>query len=286
MAEEPAQQPSGEPAEQPAAATFVALTPETQAIWEQNAGFWDERMGEGNEFQRLLVGPAAERLLALRPGERVVEAACGNGVFSRRMAALGAQVVASDFSPTFVARAQARTADQPYADRVTYTVADATDETQLLALGAPGSFDAAYCGMAFMDMTTIEPLLQSLHRLLKPSGRFVFSLAHPCFNSGTFRLGIEEEDRAGDLVTTYYVRIAGYTQPQAARGLGMLGQPAPHYYFHRSLSDLFGACFRHGFALDGLEEPTFPTDSSSPRPLSWANYTDIPPVLVARLRLA
>ncbi len=282
MADELAQQPN----EQPIGAAYVALTPETQAIWEQNAGFWDEQMGEGNEFQRLLVGPAAERLLALRPGERVVEAACGNGVFSRRMAALGAQVVASDFSPTFVARAQARAAGQPYADRVTFHIADATDEAQLLALGASGAFDAAYCGMAFMDMTTIEPLLHALKQLLKPNGRFVFSLAHPCFNSGTFRLGIEEEDRAGELVTTYYVRIAGYTQPQAARGLGMLGQPAPHYYFHRSLSELFGACFRHGFALDGLEEPTFSSGSSSPRPLSWANFTDIPPVLVARLRLA
>jgi SAM-dependent methyltransferase len=264
---------------------FAALTPETQAIWEQNAGFWDDQMGEGNEFQRILIAPAAERLLGLRAGERVVEAACGNGVFSRRMAALGAQVVASDFSPTFVARARARAADQPYADRVSFHVADATDEAQLLALGDRASFDAAYCGMAFMDMTTIEPLLRAFHLLLKPEGRFVFSLAHPCFNSGTFRLGIEEEDRAGEIVTTRYVRIAAYTQPQAARGLGILGQPAPHYYFHRSLSDLFGACFRAGFALDGMEEPTFPATSSSPRPLSWANYTDIPPVLVARLRV-
>jgi len=264
---------------------YAALTPETQAIWEQNAGFWDDQMGEGNEFQRILIAPAAERLLGLRVGERVVEAACGNGVFSRRMAALGAQVVASDFSPTFIVRAQGRAASQPYAERVSFHVADATDEAQLLALGDPASFDAAYCGMAFMDMTTIEPLLRAFHRLLKPDGRFVFSLAHPCFNSGTFRLGIEEEDRAGEIVTTRYVRIAAYTQPQAARGLGMIGQPTPHYYFHRPLSELFGACFRNGFALDGMEEPTFPSESSSPRPLSWANYTEIPPVLVARLRV-
>src|SRR5579883_3442465 len=89
------------------ASDFAALTPETQAIWEQNAGFWDDQMGEGNEFQRILIATAAERLLGLQVGERVVEAACGNGVFSRRMAALGAQVVASDFSPTFVERARA-----------------------------------------------------------------------------------------------------------------------------------------------------------------------------------
>jgi len=267
-----------------ASVAFTDLTGETQTIWEGNAAFWDEQMGEGNDFQLRLIGPATERLLNLQPGERVFEAACGNGVFSRRMASLGAQVMASDFSPTFVERAQARTVGQPYAERVSYHVADATDEAQLVALGDGASFDAAYCGMAFMDMTTIEPLLRAVRRLLKPDGRFVFSQAHPCFNSGTFRLAIEEEDVSGEIRTVYSVRIARYSQPQAARGLGILGQPEPHYYFHRPLSELLGACFRAGFALDGLEEPTFPPEASSARPLSWVNFHEIPPVLVARLR--
>ena len=43
---------------------------------------------------------------------------------------------------------------------------DATDAAQLLALGA-GRFDAAVCNMALMDMTTIDPLLRALPRLLK-----------------------------------------------------------------------------------------------------------------------
>ena len=42
------------------------------------------------------------------------------------------------------------------------------------------------------------------------------------------------------------------------------------------------------FVLDGLEEPAFGPDDRGRggRPLSWANYTDIPPVLVARVRPA
>ena len=51
---------------------------ETQEIWNQNAAFWDEYMGEGGAFQRLLIGPATERLLALKPGEHVLDIACGN----------------------------------------------------------------------------------------------------------------------------------------------------------------------------------------------------------------
>ena len=62
------------------------LVPETRAIWDEKAAFWDERMGEGNAFQRVLIGPGAERLLAIRPDELILDLACVNGVFARRPA--------------------------------------------------------------------------------------------------------------------------------------------------------------------------------------------------------
>jgi 2-polyprenyl-3-methyl-5-hydroxy-6-metoxy-1,4-benzoquinol methylase len=72
---------------------------EVRRIWDTNAVFWDGHMGaEGNVFHRELVAPTAERLLALSPGERVLEIACGSGLFARRMAELGADVLATDVS--------------------------------------------------------------------------------------------------------------------------------------------------------------------------------------------
>ena len=72
-------------------------------------------MGDsGNDFQRLLVAPASERLLNLQPGETVLEIACGNGVFTRRMAQLGVHVIATDFSEQFLEHARAR--HSAYAD--------------------------------------------------------------------------------------------------------------------------------------------------------------------------
>src|SRR5918999_1154401 len=147
------------------------LVAETQAVWDAKAAFWDERMGEGNAFQRVLIGPASERLLAVRPDEVVLDVACGNGVFARRLAQLGARVVATDFSARFLELARARATE--HADRIEYRLADATDEDQLRALG-PGRFDAAVCNQALMDMPVIEPLLRALAKLVKPTGRFVF----------------------------------------------------------------------------------------------------------------
>jgi len=271
----------------PSSADFSALHAESLALWEQKAAYWDEHMGEGNEFQRLLIAPAAEELLDIQQGERALDVACGNGVFARRLAALGAQVVATDFSATFIERARARTQQTPehsaYRDRIDYRVVDATDEAALLALGA-GSFDAIYCGMAFMDMVTIEPLVRAARALLKPQGRFVFSTMHPCFNSAMQRLGLEEEDAEGQLQATYYVKVTRYLTAFTQRGSGMPGEPNPHNYFHRPLHELLGSCFQAGFVLDGLKEPSFPQAAEPRAYISWANYTEIPPVLVARLR--
>src|SRR5215467_9863959 len=87
------------------------LNREVQAIWNANATFWDDAYGEGNQFQRALLAPSLERLLAVQPDERILEVACGNGTFARRMAEPGAYVVATDFSEVFLEHARKRTTE-------------------------------------------------------------------------------------------------------------------------------------------------------------------------------
>lgn len=257
------------------------LVGEVRDIWNQNAAFWDEYMGEGNDFQYLLVRPALERLLEVKPDERVLEVACGNGSFARRLAELGASVVACDVSEVFIARARDKTLGQ--ADRVAYHVIDAAAYEQLVALGR-GQFEAVVCNMAIMDIPVIEPLLRAVKILLKPGGRFVFSMMHPCFNTIGIKKVVEEEDVEGELVSRYAVKISAYIEPVTRKGLGVTGQPAPHYYFHRPLSVLLGSCFRAGLVVDGLEEPVFEKEVTADRLLSWTRFRKIPPVLVVRLR--
>jgi len=257
---------------------------QTRDAWNVNATYWDEFMGEGNDFVEVLIWPPTLRLLALQPGERVLEIACGNGLYARKLANLGAEVVATDFAPEMIARAQAR--PSPAAGKIEYRVLDATDEAALLALGER-SFDAAICMMALFDMSEIAPLMRALARLLRPGGRFVFAIMHPCFNSVHVTLMGEQEDREGNVVTTYSVKISGYMTPSVVRGTALRGQPAPHVYFHRPLQDVLGAGFSAGFVLDALEERAFPPDHPPGRnAISWGpNFSEIPPVLIARMRL-
>jgi 2-polyprenyl-3-methyl-5-hydroxy-6-metoxy-1,4-benzoquinol methylase len=264
-------------------AEWQHLTDDVRGVWTETAGFWDEFMGEdGNDFHRQLVVPAVERLLALQPGWRLLEIACGSGSFSRRMASQGAEVVAFDLSETFIERAKVRSGDAY--PKVSYHVMDAGDRDALLALGEE-AFDAAVSNMALMDMPAIEPLLDALRHLLKKDGRFVFSTMHPCFNSNSPILTAEATDDGGEYRVLHSVKIRQYRTAYVYQGIGVVGQPRPQHYFHRPISELFGACFKSGFMLDGMEEPTFESGSPAKHALSWSNYPEIPPVLAARMRL-
>ncbi len=264
---------------------FPEYASSTTEVWDRIAEWWDDRIGDGNATQDLLVEPATERMLALQTGERALDVACGAGRFARRMAASGAHVVAFDHSERFIERARLRTTE--HADRIDYRVMNANDTEALLSLGRE-QFDAAVCTMALMDMAAIEPLISTLPALLKPGGRFVFSVMHPAFNSGNVRKIAEEQDRGGELVSTFGVIVTDYSVPRAHMGLGIVGQPEPQHYFHRPISMLFNTCFRHGFVLDWMEEASMPegTEARADRPLSWARFHSIPQVLVARMQLA
>jgi len=263
---------------------FPEYDNKTAEVWDRLADWWDDRMGNGNEFQDYLIEPATEHLLALKPGERVLDIGCGAGRFTRRMAALGAIVIAIDHAEKFLNRARERTTEN--IERIQFLKLDASDPLALMSLGE-GYFDAVVCTMALMDMSSITPLISSLPKILKPRGRFVFSVTHPVFNSGTARHVAEQFERDGEVTTRSGITITEYTEPFAYKGLGILGQPEPQHYFHRPISLLFNTCFKYGFVLDGMEEAVFPKEfqSSSSSPFAYSRMPLISPVLVARMVL-
>jgi 2-polyprenyl-3-methyl-5-hydroxy-6-metoxy-1,4-benzoquinol methylase len=251
--------------------------------WEANADVWDARMGdEGNDFFNILCWPALASLLDVQSGRRYLDIACGNGLTSRRLAALGAQVTAFDFSANLIEKAKARSANLH--SLISYHVVDATDEQALLSLGT-SSFDAALCNMALFDMADIETLFRTLPRVLKPSGIFVFSIMHPSFNNSS-SVHVMEEFDDGEIKTLYAVKIFRYMSTYHAKGLALRGQPKPQMYFERPLQYYLNLGFQNGFVLDGFEERAFPPDHPQTTPLGWGGrFSELPAALVARLRL-
>lgn len=242
-------------------------------VWNANAEWWDNQVGDIDIAHQYVVNPAMETLLAIKPGERVLEIACGNGTFARSLAQLGASVLACDFSEELLKRAKARTIDTH--GSIEYRLLDATVPDQLASLGEH-SFNAAVVSMALMDMANIEPLIRAFSHLLVTEGRFVFSVTHPCFNS----LGTQTQ-----WLGTEGVLVKDYIQPAIGDENAKPGQPIRHPFFHRPLWHLFGTCFHAGFILDGLLEPVPPEWLQNDQPEKWKRYSRIPHVMVTRWRL-
>jgi SAM-dependent methyltransferase len=249
-------------------------------IWDENAGEWDARMQDGTPLFGEQIWPATARLLELARGQRVLDVACGNGVAARRMADLGVQVVACDLSPRMIERARARGDGQA---RIEYHVVDARNAGELLALRGGSRdegdrhFDAVHAGMALFDIEDVEPLFRAMTGLLRPGGRFVFSLLHPCFNNPSRTVSSLGTGASSTRITGVFVHryLAAYSH----LGVAMPGL-RPHPTFHRSLQEMLGYGFANGLALTGLVEPAAaPANGTPAHPMG----EEIPAVLVLRM---
>jgi 2-polyprenyl-3-methyl-5-hydroxy-6-metoxy-1,4-benzoquinol methylase len=269
--------------QKPTSPDFPEYTAQVTEAWDNLAEWWDDQIGDGNATQDLIVEPYSERLLDLKPGERVLDIACGAGRFARRMADAGANVTAFDHSERFINRARERS--RGYEDRISYHVVNATDADAMLMLAGGEQFDAAVCTMALMDMAEITPLFATLPKLLKPHGRFVFSVTHPVFNTEHARPTIERLHVGTEVVNRYAVSVSSYLDMRMELGIGVPGQPHPQHYFDRPLSVLVNTASDCGLVLDRLEEPAFPRGIANDNPMAQSNFEFIPWVLLARLRV-
>lgn len=97
--------------------------------------------------------------LDARPGERILDLGCGDGVLTARLAAAGARVTGIDSSADFVNAARARGADARLMDGE--------------ALDFNAEFDAVFSNAALHWMTDAGAVAAGVARALKPGGRLV-----------------------------------------------------------------------------------------------------------------
>ncbi len=223
--------------------------------WGPVAQWYDGLVGdEGSEFHREVVLPGVIRLLGLEAGASAIDIACGQGVLCRALNERGVKIVGVDAASELIHAARER---GPAG--IEYRVGDARE---LIGLSA-GPFDAAACVLAIQNIHPIAPVLTGVSWLLRPRGRFVLVMMHPCFR------GPKETSWGWDAAANVqYRRVDRYLLPRKAPIVTHPGQDASEYTwsFHKPIEAYVKALRNAGLLIDAIEEwPSHKHSDSGPR---------------------
>jgi SAM-dependent methyltransferase len=152
---------------------------------------------------------------------------------------------------------------------ITYLESDA----QGLAGLPDEAFDLVSCQLALMDIPDLDAALAAVRRVLRPAGRFVAVLSHPCFLA-PFAVTVDgPEGVPGRLVTRYLdEEFWRSPNPEGVRRAGA---------YHRTMSTYLNAFVRHGFFLERALEPEAGGEYARDQPV----YARVPIFFAVRLRL-
>lgn len=231
--------------------------PRNIAHWEGVVDAWVTFVREGHDFYReYLNTPAMLRRIGRVRGLHVLDLGCGEGDHSRILARGGARVTGVDATPGMIAHARAEERRRPLG--IAYVVADAA---HLRGIGR-GRFDLVASFMALMDVEDWRGAVREAARVLRPGGRFVFSVPHPCFDvwfrggrmvSGWVRVGGKpHEGRPLYFRVDEYFRTGLVPFDWTLRGTGETFRPVG---WHLTLGDYVDALADAGFLVRRIDEP-------------------------------
>ena len=229
---------------------FREIDPEVGA--RASASWWDanaaEYLAEHGDFlgeDEFLWCPEGLReselhLLGEVAGRRALEVGAGSAPCSRWLAAQGALVVATDVAPGMLAAG--REIDSRRGSRTPLVAADARSLPF-----ADESFDLAFTSFGALPFVPdAERVHREVARVLRPGGRWVFSVTHPV------RWMFPDDPSAeGMTVQRSYFDRRPYVEADPS------GVPS-YAEYHRTLGDHVRELLAAGFVLEDLLEPEWP----------------------------
>lgn len=223
--------------------------------WGGVADWYDQLVGEsGSEYHQHVVLPGVLRLLATKAGQTALDVACGQGVLCRLLREKGAEVTGVDAAGALIEVARRRGPPD-----IRYQIGDARD----LSFIAEGAFDFATCVLAIQNIHPLAPAIGEMARVIKPGGKVVIVMMHPCFR-GPKETSWQWDEAGG----AQYRRVDRYLLPRKTPITTHPGRDASQYTwsFHKPIEAYVKAMRQAGLLIDAMEEwPSHKSSTSGPR---------------------
>jgi 2-polyprenyl-3-methyl-5-hydroxy-6-metoxy-1,4-benzoquinol methylase len=190
-----------------------------------------EGFGDAGDLTRqYLLNPALFDLLGDVCDTRILDAGCGQGYLARLLAKRGASVTGLEPSEAFYRYTLRR--EQAEQLGIHYLQADLSTW-----MPRPNTFHAVIANMVLMDIPDYEPALRNCITALRPTGKLIVSILHPCFEE----TGSAWKDKG-------YVAVREYFQERTtAQTYG--------FFIHRPLSTYLNSIVRAGCMIQEVREP-------------------------------
>jgi len=197
------------------------------------------------------VRESTARLLGDVAGRRILEVGCGSAPCARWLTTQGAEVIAFDLSAGMLQHG--RLADVRTGIDTVPVQADVCEMPF-----AADSFDTAFSAFgAIPFVADSAEAMRQVHRVLRPGGRWVFSVTHP--------MRWIFPDIAGEVGMT---AVQSYFDRSPYVEVDRDGLPA-YAEHHRTMGDRIRELVDAGFVLDGVLEPEWPEGFDG----SWGQWT-------------
>ncbi|HLH18835.1 MAG TPA: methyltransferase domain-containing protein [Bryobacteraceae bacterium] len=204
---------------------------------------WDPASYAKNaRFVSDLGSPVLE-LLAPKPGERILDLGCGDGVLTKKIADMGCDVVAVDSSAAFVEAARKLGLVAHVADAV--------------ALPYREEFDAVFSNAVLHWIKRADEMIAGVHRSLRPGGRFVAECGGFGCVDKIRRALVEALDKRGidgeSRVPWYFPTPGDYATRLERAGfrvdsIALIPRPTPLPGDITGFLETFGLCFLEGLS--------------------------------------
>lgn len=217
---------------------------EPSTSWDDVSAWYDGWMGQqGGDYHRQIAIPALLKLLEPNAGETVLDIGAGQGVLAPYLQDAGVDYVGVEASPKLVRRARKRHC------QARFMQGDARSLAKVAGI-EKGGFDTAVFLLSIQDMDPLDVVLHNAAWALKPGGRLVILMTHPCFRiprqSGW---GWDEQRKLRLRRIDRYLTALRVPLKPSKRGKGRVTKS-----FHRPLQAYINGLAACGLLVDRVQE--------------------------------